>query len=265
MSHRNSTIQLIFSPITVEVFRNFLQDLALLRENLIEKRAAKISSGSNVLIASGEDEFYSRSEMKPRPSLLQMLMPPKKINHTSDVEEELLRETGDSRHNISDSYDGYKPEKSEADCIIKSMRIVALVSLVSAVVWVLMMLLRVKKSWIALVVFGMSFAVLLILMILQSMRPAKKSDEEEEPDRLATIGDDPKMRELVYRFNKARMQERKSKARLSSDGNCLSVEIEVNFDQMSKDVQGFHRQNTDQLSEQGDASKPIFFTNEFRD
>lgn len=60
MSHRNSTIQLIFSPITKEVFRNFLQDLAQTRENLIEKKSTKNSQQSDVRVSDTEDDSYSR-------------------------------------------------------------------------------------------------------------------------------------------------------------------------------------------------------------
>ena len=190
-------------------------------------------------------------------------MLPKKETFPKDTEEELLRETGES--NTYDSYDGYKQENKVDNCSIKSMRILALVSLISGVLWVILAWLHMRKSWIMLIVFGMSSSVLLILMIMHSMRPVDTSQsDEDESDFVAIIGNDPKMRELVYRFNKARMQERKSKAKLSMDGNCLTVEVEVNFEQMNKDVQGFHRVNTDQLTEQGDG-KPVFFTNKFYD
>lgn len=69
MTHRESTITLIFSPITKDTFRNFLKDLLLIRRSVIESELQRERQCTN--LSQSSDDGYARMNSATTLSLFQ--------------------------------------------------------------------------------------------------------------------------------------------------------------------------------------------------
>ena len=117
----------------------------------------------------------------------------------------------------------------------KWVPIVCLMMVVSGVSWFLLSHAGNKYSTIIAFVFFLSIFLLAFLLVLKIIESRNKINNEDMFSK-SLIGHNPKIRGLVYRFNKARLKERKAKARLSSDGDTMTIEIDVSYDQMNEEI-----------------------------
>lgn len=193
---RATSFTLLFEPITKESINHFLKDLVNLRGLLETRKMEEFEENSQ------SPNFRLSEEYRQIPSTTTL------SNFQDKLEE-------------------------ESSLIKRYERCVPLIILAIIIILVLYMLIPSHKGsfqisvLVSAIVLGLS---LLGCFFAYKKMQAKKRREELKMLGLKTLGRDPKIRELIYRFNKARLKTRRAKAIITADCDLVTFEVEIDPD-----------------------------------